>query len=137
MRTIEGRRGLSLIELLVSIAIVAILAGTALPMAEGYAKSARESELKRNLLDLRAAIDRYYADAHAKDPAAPEASKYPASLEELVARRYLRAIPADPLTGRADYERIYYVDLPKPQGLFDVKSRARKLSSTGEFYSAW
>jgi len=130
-------RGLSLIELLASIAIVAVLAGAALPMAEGYAKAAREAELKRHLLEMRAAIDRHYLDAHARRPDAPEVSKYPATLEELVAKKYLRRLPADPTTGRVDWERVPYLELPRPAGLFDVRSRNRAVSTTGEPYSSW
>lgn len=141
MRNTDSRRparaGLSLIELLASVAIVAVLAGVALPMAEGHARAAREAELRRGLFEIRAAIDRFYLDAHAARPEAREEAKYPASLEELVTHRYLRRIPIDPFTGRAAWDPVPYRESPAGGGIFDVRSRAHAVSSTGEPYRAW
>jgi len=123
------KKGFTLIELSIVIAIIGILYMIAIPKADLSIKKAKESALKANLYILRDAIDKYYADF----------KKYPETLEELDAepghKRYIRKIPVDPMTGKADWEIIYHPD--RPNEIFDVKSRSRERSINGEPYNTW
>jgi general secretion pathway protein G len=128
----RASKGFTLIELLVVLAILAILAGLIVPNYLERAAQARETVLKHDLHGLRIAIDQHFRDK----------GRYPAALEELVTARYIRAIPEDPLTGRADT----WVLIPPasassavqaPAGVFDVKSGAPGLASDGTSYGHW
>ncbi len=81
--------GFTLIELLVVMAIIATLLSIAVPRYNGTTDDAREAALKSDLRTVREAIDHYHADR----------GFYPETLEDLVEKRYLRAIPVDPITG--------------------------------------
>src|SRR5574342_257296 len=82
-------RGFTLVELLVVMAIIALLLALAAPRYFKSVNKAEEAVLKENLTLMRDAIDKFYADT----------GKYPPNLEELVSKRYLRKIPDDPVTG--------------------------------------
>lgn len=86
MRT--DRRGFTLIELLVVLAIVALLAALALPRYFQSIDTAKEAILVENLRLTRDTIDKFYGDT----------GRYPDSLNELVEKKYLRTLPADPIT---------------------------------------
>ncbi len=107
-----GRRGFTLIELLVVLAVVALLATIALPRWFGALDTAREQALAENLRVLRVSIDRFRGDT----------GRFPADLQELVSRRYLRAVPVDPIT-ESDQT---WVLLPREgeDGVADVRSGA-------------
>ena len=121
------RRGFTLIELLVALAIVALLLSIAVPRYFGGLTRAEEAVLKENLMLLRDAIDKHYADT----------GKYPAGLEELVAKKYLRSVPPDPITQSA----TTWVQVPpadaKLGGVFDVKSGAQGSGGNGKPYAEW
>ena len=108
-------KGFTLIELMVVLTIVALLLSLVVPDYVGRVHRAEEAVLKENLVLMRDALDKHYADA----------GRYPARLEELVSKRYLRAIPPDPLTGSA----ATWVAVPpadtKRGGVWDVKSGAK------------
>lgn len=112
MRT---KQGFTLIELMVVLTIIALLLSLVVPDYVGRTRRAEEAVLKENLVLMRDALDKHYADA----------GRYPATLEELVSKRYLRAIPPDPLTGTA----ASWVAVPpsdmKRGGVWDVKSGAQ------------
>lgn len=112
-----NNKGVSLIELVVTVAILSVLASLILPSAQLVNKRNKEIELRRNLREIRTAIDEYhkaYVDAvNIKktlppfSPADPKSSGYPESLQVLVEgfdfgdvagkkRRFLRRIPVDP-----------------------------------------
>ncbi|MBL0943573.1 MAG: prepilin-type N-terminal cleavage/methylation domain-containing protein [Hydrogenophaga sp.] len=93
-------RGFTLIELLVVMAIVATLLTLVTPRYFAQVERAREVALRETLGVTRAAIDRFHGDH----------DRYPASLEELVDKRYLRSLPLDPVTERSDS----WVLLPPP-----------------------
>lgn len=122
-------RGFTLIELIVVLAIIALLASLVAPRYVRTVDNAREASLRTSLNVMRDAIDKHAADRGA----------YPESLDELVSRGYLRQVPEDPLTGRKDSWQM----LPaKPdsavQGrVADVRSGAAGRGQNGQPYSSW
>src|SRR6266480_428732 len=138
--------GFTLIELIVATAILVILTGMALPLARVTIKREREHELRRDLWEIRDAIDRY------KDAADRSAFQtkvgtegYPPDLETLVNGldvggkkvRFLRSIPTDPMTGTEEWGLRSMNDDPASdswggQNVFDVytKSQATALDGT-------
>jgi len=86
------RRGFTLIELMVVMAIVATLLSIVTPRYFGHLERARETALKETLAVTRDAIDKFHADN----------DRYPSNLDELVSKRYLRRLPTDPLTESSD-----------------------------------
>jgi general secretion pathway protein G len=128
-------RGFTLIEILIVITIIGILVTLAQPSYNRAVTSAKEASLKENLFILRDRIDQFYADN----------GKYPASLNDLVDKPYLRRIPKDPFTGSADT----WATVPAPEdqsqpgggggggGIFDVKSGSDRTALDGTRYSDW
>ncbi|MGQ7817212.1 type II secretion system protein G [Pseudomonas sp. A46] len=121
------QRGFTLIELLVVMAIIATLMTIAVPRYFSSLEHSRETTLRNSLAVMRESLDQYYGDT----------GRYPDSLEELVARRYLRALPVDPMTERSDLWQV----LPPPDGapgtVFDVKSGAPGRARDGSLYADW
>jgi general secretion pathway protein G len=144
-------RGLTLVELIVAIAILAILAGAAVPLARTTVRRAKERELRRDLWEMRDAIDRY------KDAADRGAFQikvgtegYPPDLETLVKGidsngkklRFLRRIPVDPMTGNTEWGLRSMQDEPDStswggQNVFDVYTKAQGTALDGTKYSEW
>jgi len=121
-----GRRGFSLIELLVVMAIIALLLTLAAPRYFQSVQRSREAVLKEDLHLMRDAIDKHVADS----------GKYPASLEDLVTKKYLRRIPVDPITEKATSWVI--VEPPDKSGsqlVYDVRSGAPGKSLGGTPYA--
>lgn len=116
-----------MIELLVVLAAIALLLSVAAPRYIQHLDNARDVALKENLRQMRDAIDKFYADQ----------SRYPATLDELVTKRYLRGIPADPLTQRSDSWVIVAPGDKAKGAVFDVKSGARGQAGDGSAYAAW
>lgn len=121
-------RGFTLIELLVVMTILALLLTIAVPRYLAHVDRSREAVLRHNLALMRDAIDKHHADK----------GRYPDSLGELVTQRYLRAIPADPVTGREDTWAV----LPPPPGgdpgaIYDVRSGAEGNGVDGTPYGNW
>jgi general secretion pathway protein G len=119
------RRGFTLIELLVVMAIIATLLTIALPRYFGSVEKSKEVTLKQSLNVMRDAIDKFYADN----------ARYPERLEELVEKRYIRAVPLDPITESA----ATWVVVPPPESVakgavYDVKSGAEGKASDGKPY---
>lgn len=124
-----GRRGFTLIELLVVMAIVSLLVSIAAPRYFRSVDRARENTLRSSLHVMRDAIDQHLADR----------GRYPATLEELAARQYLRSVPVDPVTGSA---RTWVQVAPAPDtiygdGLADVRSGAAGRALDGSLYADW
>jgi general secretion pathway protein G len=121
---VKKRRGFTLIELLVALTIVALVLSLAAPRFFSGIGRAEEAVLKDNLAILRDALDKHFADT----------GKYPASLDELVARKYLRRIPIDPVTQSPS---TWIVVPPANQQLgavYDIKSGAKGSSRDGKPY---
>jgi general secretion pathway protein G len=127
--TVHRLAGFTIIELLVVLAAIALLLSVAAPRYVQHLDHAREVALKLNLRQMRDAIDKFYTDQ----------SRYPATLEELVERKYLRAVPEDPLTQRSDT----WVSVPpkvasgEGSGVFDVHSGASERAEDGSSYASW
>jgi general secretion pathway protein G len=111
----KKRLGFTLIELMVVLTVVALLLSVVVPDYIGRLKRAEEAVLQENLMVMRDALDKHYADA----------GRYPTSLEELVSKRYLRTIPSDPFTRSAQTWIAVPPADPKKGGVFDVHSAAK------------
>jgi len=123
-----GRRGFTLVELLVVMAIVVTLLSIAVPFFSTAIVRAKESVLMSNLFTMRAVIDLYTYDK--EEP--------PQSLDDLVSEGYLREIPIDPFTESRDTWDVISATGPTGEsGVFDVKSGSDKTSLNGTPYSEW
>lgn len=121
-------RGFTLIELLVVMAVIATLLTIALPRYFQHLDRAREVTLKESLAVMREAIDKYQGDT----------GRYPETLDELVAKRYLRKLPVDPLTEVADtWVLVPPPDEPGSRRVWDVKSGAEGQGLDGTDYATW
>lgn len=121
------RRGFTLIELLVVMAIIATLLSIAVPRYFGSVKRAEEATLKQNLALMRDAIDKHYADT----------GRYPDSIQDLVTRRYLRALPVDPTTGTTEEWVTVPPANPELGRVYDVRSGSTQSARDGSAFSTW
>lgn len=125
----KNARGFTLIELIVVMAIVALLASIAAPRYFNSLQKSKETALLQSLTTMRDAIDQFAVDKR----------RYPESLQELADARYIRAVPEDPLTGARDS----WVELPPPTDMqangnvWDVRSGAAGRSADGRLYADW
>jgi len=147
----QGERGFTLVELIVTVAILSILASAAVPIARFQVKRQNERELRRDLWEMRDAIDRYKdaADQHAFQTKV-DSQNYPPDLETLVKGedvqtkkvKFLRRIPVDPMTGKAEWGLRSMQDDPTSdsfggQSVFDVYSKSQGTALDGTKYSDW
>ena len=147
----SGERGLTLVELIVTVAILTILATAAVPLARFQVKREKERELRYDLWSMRDAIDKYKdaADRGAMQIKL-ESQGYPPDLETLVngvevqgkKLKFLRKIPVDPMTGQADWGMRSMQDDPDSdswggQSVFDVYSKSDGTALDGTKYSTW
>jgi general secretion pathway protein G len=153
MRTAR-QAGMTLLELIIACSILLILSTAAMPLAKFTVKRQRESELRQDLRDMRNAIDRY-KDLSDRNLIRVEVGSegYPPDLETLVKGvqlgagndrkiRFLRRVPIDPMTGRADWGLRAIQDDPDSTGwggknVFDVYSKSQGTALDGTKYSDW
>jgi len=147
----KRENGLTFVELIVTVAILSILAMAALPVARFQVKRQNERELKRDLWMMRDAIDKYKdaADRGAFQ-AKLESQGYPPDLQTLVTGvevqgkklKFLRRIPVDPMTGKAEWGMRSMKDDPDSDSfsgdsVFDVYSKSQGTALDGTKYSKW
>ena len=127
MHAARRARGFTLIELLVVLGIVALLLTLAVPRFFPSIDSARDTILADNLRNTRAVIDQFYSDT----------GRYPDSLEQLVEKKYIRAVPLDPLTESA----TTWIVVPPEDGskgaVYTIKSGAPGNDRNGRPYADW
>jgi general secretion pathway protein G len=121
-------KGFTLIELLIVLAIVGTLLTIAVPSYFASLDNAKETALRQSLSVMRTAIDHYKGDL----------GKYPDSLQTLVEAKYLRSLPADPITGAPDQWTVETAADPgQPSGVKDVHSGAPGNAKDGTPYASW
>ena len=152
-------RGVTLLELVLAMAILAVLAAAVIPMAEVAATRGKELELRRALREIRTAIDLYKADydravAEKKIIPSLNESGYPENLEILVEgsdwgglydykRKYLRRIPKDPYDqydegwGMRSYKDDPDTTFYSGEDLYDVFTQSTRIALDGTPYNTW
>lgn len=115
----------TMIEMLIVMAIIAVLLTLSLPKFFQGVDRSKEAALLENLHSTRDVIDKFYSDT----------GRYPESLDELVEKRYLRSVPLDPVAGSA---RVWIIIPPEPPykgQVYDIKSGARGATHDGRPFS--
>jgi len=146
-----GERGLTLVELIVTVTILSILASAAVPIARFQVKRQNERYLRYDLWMMRDAID-HYKDAADRNAfqVKLDSQGYPPDLETLVKGvdvqgkkvRFLRRIPVDPMTGKAEWGLRSMKDDPDStsysgDSVFDVYSKSNGTALDGTKYADW
>jgi len=164
--------GVTLLELLITTVIVMILASVAMPLSKISARRQQEIELRQQLRMIRSAIDTFKLEWNRDGDilVGPACVKnkltckevtsvygYPKSLDVLLevkltgeeaavkgvkVRRYLRKLPTDPFTGKADWRLRCYTDSPKPtswcgEDVYDVSTPHEAKALNGTHYHDW
>ena len=150
-RIANNASGLTLIELIIAFTIIGLLAGAAVPIVRTRVKREKELELRRDLWEMRDAIDRYKdaADRGAFQTKV-DSLGYPPDLQTLVdgvdvqgkKLRFLRRIPIDPMTGNTDWGERSNQDDPDStswggQNVFDVYTKSDGTALDGTKYNTW
>jgi len=155
----KKKRGFTLVEMLVTLAIVAILAAAVLPLAKIAVKRQKEIELKRCLRMMREAIDLYKQMADEKKiTIEDETEGYPPDLDTLVEgvevteteqreestriHKFLRRIPRDPMTNSTEWGLRSYQDAPDTnvwggENVYDVYTKSPGIALDGTRYRDW
>jgi len=154
----SSAQGFTFLELLVVTAIVMVIASAALPLARVSMKRQRETELRRDLREMRTAIDSFkdWADRGllAQTELSLGSENYPTSLDQLVdgvvlandatgkKKKFLRKIPVDPMTGTTDWGKRAYQDAADAkswggQTVFDVYTKFVGTALDGTKYRDW
>ncbi|WP_222424084.1 type II secretion system protein [Desulfamplus magnetovallimortis] len=146
-------KGVTLIELVVTMAIISILASGILPLSQMAHKRSREIELRHALRTIRTALDEYKSLADEKKiSVSADSSGYPETLEILVEgvpiagstykKKFLRRIPGDPMTKDGTWGLRSYADEQDSstwggQDVYDVYSKSDKTALDGTLYREW
>ena len=128
----KNSRGFTLIELMIVISMMMILIAIAIPAYRMSIERAREGVLKQNLFTLRSLLSQYTLDKQ----------KAPEALDDLVTAGYIKQIPNDPMTNKADWTVVQEDETlmsPDEQsgGIDDVHSASDQTGSDGTAYSTW
>ncbi|MBI3805095.1 MAG: prepilin-type N-terminal cleavage/methylation domain-containing protein [Nitrospirae bacterium] len=160
LEKIRDQSGLTLLELMVTAAMIIILASVAMPLAKMGERRTKEMELRKALREMRTAVDQFKEDwdakriAHSDSDIANEETGYPRRLEVLVKgapvadpnqkkiRKYLRRIPIDPFTHSAEWGIRCYEDDPDSsiscdRDVYDVYTRSNEVAPDGTRYQTW
>ena len=150
--------GYTFVEILVVTTILLILASTVMPLAQVVAQRSRETELRRDLREMRVAIDKFKDAADqgliSSTELKPESEGYPPKLETLVdgipaandatgrKLKFLRRVPVDPMTGSTEWGLRSYQDKPDATGwggqnVFDVYTKSEAKALDGTTYRDW
>lgn len=150
-RDFRRQRGLTLVELVVALTLLAILVGAAVPVVRIRVQRERERELRRDLWEMRDAVD-HYKDAADRGAFQIKLGSegYPPDLDTLVKGvdvqgkklRFLRRIPVDPMTGNTDWGLRSMQDDPDStswggQNVFDVYTKSQGTALDGTKYAEW
>jgi general secretion pathway protein G len=155
----QGSRGATLVELVAVSAILVVMAGITLPVANTMVKRQKELELRRSLREIREAIDRFQFDVQrypgirtnllsiSNEEGYPEELKWlyegvdtGQGAKEII--KYLRRLPVDPITGDDEWGTRSSRDRPDALfsdgiNIFDVYSQSDKVGLNGVPYSEW
>jgi len=146
--------GLTFIELLISIAVLGVLAGVAMPLVQVSVTRTRELELHRTLRKVREGIDLFKAEydkarANARDArddfkkrVSVDRTGYPLTLDEMVETKILRRIPRDPMTPEGKWVTRSFSDKPDSslsdgKDVYDVRSASKAVALDGTTYDTW
>lgn len=164
--------GVTLLELLITVAIIMVLASVAMPLVKVSGKRAKEIELRQELRTVRAAVDAFKSEWNREGDAllgplcvqnklsckeVTGTSGYPKSLDVLLKvtlsgeqstvqgsaiKHYLRKVPVDPLTGKADWRLRCYADPPDAsswcgEDVYDLASASPEMALDGTKYRDW
>lgn len=150
-----GQRGFTLLELIVTLALLSLLAGAAIPVARNQIQRQREKELRRNLREIRMAIDSFHQTCIRGTFTTLEsecwdgAACYPKQLKCLVdgvadarnkdlIHRYLRKLPRDPMTNSFEWGTSASTgELGGDDDIFDVFSKSDARALNGTSYKDW
>jgi general secretion pathway protein G len=127
MTVTQIKSGFTLIELVVVMAVIALLLSIAAPRYYSSVEKSREAVLRENLALTRQALDKYYGDN----------GLYPETLDQLVSKKYLRGLPLDPVTGSSATWLIVAPDVAEKGGVFDIRSGAAGKARDGTEYREW
>ena len=150
--------GYTLVELLIVVTLLMILASAVLPLAQVTSQRQREAELRRNLREIRTAIDKFKDSVDTglipTTELRPDNEGYPPDLDKLVdgvaiandatgrKLKFLRRIPIDPMTNDTEWGLRSYQDKPDStswggQNVFDVYSKSGGTALDGTKYRDW
>lgn len=119
--------GFTLIELLVAMTIIALLLSIVVPRYFHNVTKAEETVLRQDLALMREALDKYHADT----------GRYPDTIDDLIAKKYLRKIPVDPVTQSSTTWILIPPDGTVKGAVFDIKSGAPGNAADGTAYVSW
>jgi len=122
-----GKRGFTLIELMIVMTIIGILVSIAQPNFQKAIIRAKETSLRKTLFVLRDVIDQYYADH----------GTYPETLETLVEEHYIRAVPEDPFTRSKTSWIVIPPEGSDESGVYDIHSGSDLVALNGTPYNEW
>jgi general secretion pathway protein G len=127
MKYFLKKQGFTLVELLVVLAILALLLTLAVPRYFTSIERAKDATLKHDLNTLREGIDKYYADN----------GQYPKTLEDLVEKKYIRKLPLDPITEKTNTWIFTPPEPPLEGDIYDIHSGAIGTAKDGSRYGDW
>jgi general secretion pathway protein G len=150
----RSARGLTLIELLISIAVLGVLAEVAMPLVLVSATRTRELELRRALRKIREGIDLFKAEydrartnvqgsrTDFKKLVSVDRTGYPLTLDEMVQTKILRRIPRDAMNPDGKWVTRSFSDNPDSslsdgKDVYDLRSASKEVALDGTTYDTW